>query len=69
MVQGDLLKEEKESLIHTIVDEYQDTNLLQDTFIRYLSEGKLTIVGDMDQSIYEFRGGRPSLIMEHAKDE
>ena len=68
MVQGDLLKEEKESLIHTIVDEYQDTNLLQDTFIRYLSEGKLTIVGDMDQSIYEFRGGRPSLIMEHAKD-
>lgn len=68
MIQGDLLKEEKKSLIHTIVDEYQDTNLLQDAFIRYLSNGNLTIVGDMDQSIYEFRGGRPTLILDHAKN-
>lgn len=68
MVTGDLLKEERESFIHTIVDEYQDTNMLQDAFIRYLAGEKLTIVGDIDQSIYEFRGGRPSLITEHAKE-
>ena len=65
---NDKLQEEKKALIHTIVDEYQDTNLLQDAFIRYLAGEKLTIVGDIDQSIYEFRGGRPSLITEHAKE-
>lgn len=68
LVVNDKLQEEKKSLIHTIVDEYQDTNLLQDAFIRYLAGEKLTIVGDIDQSIYEFRGGRPSLITEHAKE-
>lgn len=67
MVKNNLLSEEKDALIHTIVDEYQDTNPLQDAFIKYLAGDHLTIVGDVDQSIYEFRGGRPSLIVEHAK--
>ncbi len=67
MMQNGILEEEKDSLIHTIVDEYQDTNLLQDAFIQYIAGEHLTIVGDIDQSIYEFRGGRPSLIADHAK--
>ena len=68
MAKNDMLKTEREGFIHTIVDEYQDTNLLQDAFIRYIAGDRLTIVGDIDQSIYEFRGGRPSLIVEHAKE-
>lgn len=68
MVKNNILVEYKDSLIHTIVDEYQDTNMLQDAFIRYIADEKLTIVGDIDQSIYEFRGGRPKLIAEHARE-
>lgn len=68
MMKNNLLTEYRDSLIHTIVDEYQDTNMLQDAFIRYIAGDKLTIVGDIDQSIYEFRGGRPNLIADHAKE-
>lgn len=68
MMKNNLLTEYRDSLIHTIVDEYQDTNMLQDAFIRYIAGEKLTIVGDIDQSIYEFRGGRPNLIADHAKE-
>lgn len=67
MVQNGLLKDYSKSLVHTIVDEYQDTNMLQDAFIQAVAGDKLTIVGDIDQSIYEFRGGRPSLITDHAE--
>ncbi len=44
-----------------LVDEYQDTDDLQDVFYKYISvEGKkLVAVGDLKQSIYGFRGGNP----------
>lgn len=67
MIKNNLLAEDKDFYIHTIVDEYQDTNMLQDAFIREFAGANLTIVGDIDQSIYEFRGGRPTLITDHAK--
>lgn len=68
MVKNHVLDTYSAGLAHTIVDEYQDTNMLQDAFVRAVGGDKLTIVGDIDQSIYEFRGGRPSLITEHAKE-
>ncbi len=68
MTEADMLKTERQAFIHTIVDEYQDTNPLQDAFIRYFAGDRLTIVGDVDQSIYGFRGGRPTLILDHAKE-
>lgn len=68
MTQADMLSNERQAFIHTIVDEYQDTNPLQDAFIRYFAGERLTIVGDVDQSIYGFRGGRPTLILDHAKE-
>lgn len=68
MVKNHTLDEYAKTLAHTIVDEYQDTNLLQDAFIRAVGQNRLTIVGDIDQAIYEFRGGKPSLIVEHAKE-
>src|SRR6476620_4328154 len=43
---------------HVLVDEYQDTNLLQARILRGMcgAHRKLTVVGDDAQSIYAFRG-------------
>ncbi|MBO5210862.1 MAG: helicase-exonuclease AddAB subunit AddA [Clostridia bacterium] len=53
----DLLDQYKE----VMVDEYQDTNDLQDRLFFVLSnfEKKLFVVGDVKQSIYAFRGANP----------
>ena len=44
-----------------LVDEYQDTNTLQDTLFNILSDNgkKLFCVGDVKQCIYKFRGSNP----------
>ncbi len=44
-----------------LVDEYQDTNSLQDMLFNILSDNgrKLFCVGDMKQCIYKFRGSNP----------
>jgi DNA helicase-2/ATP-dependent DNA helicase PcrA len=41
-----------------MVDEYQDTNIVQKEIVEYLSEGSgnILVVGDDSQSIYSFRG-------------
>lgn len=48
-----------------MVDEYQDTNDLQDMLFNVLSDGgkKLFAVGDVKQSIYGFRGANPENFM------
>lgn len=51
------------------VDEYQDSNLVQEVIMKAVSrwdESKpnLFMVGDVKQSIYRFRGGKPQLFME-----
>jgi len=45
-------------LRHVIVDEYQDTNPVQERLIRALADlgVTLTVVGDDDQTIYQWRG-------------
>ena len=49
---------------HVLVDEYQDTNLLQNRIALSLTadSGALTAVGDSDQAIYGFRGADPTNI-------
>lgn len=52
---------------YILVDEYQDTNLIQFELIKLLVKGtdnKLTVVGDDDQSIYKFRGADIKNILE-----
>jgi DNA helicase-2/ATP-dependent DNA helicase PcrA len=47
-----------------LVDEYQDTNLLQEQIYFQLGQacgGALTVVGDDDQSLYRFRGATVEL--------
>lgn len=42
---------------YVIVDEFQDTNKLQFDFLKLLApEKNITVVGDLNQSIYRFRG-------------
>lgn len=47
------------------VDEYQDTNPIQEHLIHFLKKGgcNLCIVGDDDQTIYQFRGSDPENIL------
>jgi DNA helicase-2/ATP-dependent DNA helicase PcrA len=51
---------------HVLVDEYQDTNLLQATILRSLKpDGRgVTVVGDDAQSIYSFRGATVRNILD-----
>jgi len=44
-----------ERFLHVMVDEYQDTNKLQDELIDLVAAGRLFAVGDDRQSIYGFR--------------
>jgi ATP-dependent helicase/nuclease subunit A len=51
-----------------LVDEFQDTNLLQMEFIELLSSGNnLFVVGDYKQSIYGFRGAEPGIFLAKEK--
>ncbi len=46
------------------IDEYQDSNLVQEKILNSVSNGKnIFMVGDVKQSIYRFRGGRPDLFL------
>ena len=44
-----------------LIDEYQDTNDLQDMFISYIENNNVYMVGDIKQSIYRFRNANPML--------
>ena len=56
-------------LRHLIVDEYQDINPAQEELIRLLSKApvQLCVVGDDDQSIYEWRGSNVESIVTFAR--
>lgn len=59
----DMLKENKairylvqQSYKYIMVDEYQDTNTIQEEILSYISSDNIAVVGDDYQSIYAFRG-------------
>ena len=55
---------------YLLVDEYQDTNSSQYELVKRLASirGKLTAVGDDDQSIYAWRGARPENLARLKQD-
>ena len=55
---------------HVLVDEFQDTNLVQYRLVKHLVKGhkNLTVVGDDDQAIYGWRGAEPKNLLEFDLD-
>jgi ATP-dependent helicase/nuclease subunit A len=60
----EIQEELKQLYTEIMVDEYQDTNLLQDQFVSLISNNNLYLVGDIKQSIYRFRDATPSLFQK-----
>ena len=51
----------KEYYNEIMVDEYQDTNDLQELFISLIENNNVYMVGDIKQSIYRFRNANPNI--------
>ena len=64
----DIATEIRESLNEIMIDEYQDTSNMQETFISYISNNNLYMVGDIKQSIYRFRYANPDLFKQKYLD-
>ena len=60
----DICDEVKHSLKEILVDEYQDTNDLQETFISLIANNNVYMVGDVKQSIYRFRNANPYIFKD-----
>lgn len=59
------VKEElKSSFKEIMIDEYQDTNDLQEILINLISNNNVYMVGDIKQSIYRFRNANPDIFKE-----
>jgi DNA helicase-2/ATP-dependent DNA helicase PcrA len=60
-----LRKHVRETVRYVVVDEYQDTNPVQERLIRGLTQfgANLCVVGDDDQTIYQWRGSAVSNIL------
>ena len=55
----------KEKYVEILIDEYQDSNLVQEYILNTISKGNnIFMVGDVKQSIYKFRQARPELFLE-----
>ena len=81
--QPELLHNYHQHFKHILVDEFQDTNEVQYELVRLLGTGKLekalhdeidwhwrslTVVGDVDQSIYSWRGANFRILLNFQKD-
>lgn len=65
----DTAKQISEEFYEILVDEYQDSNYLQEAILgavskRYKGINNIFMVGDVKQSIYGFRNARPELFVE-----
>ena len=61
----EVAKKYREKFAEIAIDEYQDSNLVQEYILNSISNGKnIFMVGDVKQSIYKFRQARPELFLE-----
>ena len=60
----DVRNEIKYNTNEIMIDEYQDTNDIQEEFISYISNNNVYMVGDVKQSIYRFRHANPYIFKE-----
>lgn len=70
-VPSDAAAEYRERFVEVLVDEYQDTNFVQESIVRLVSKdtdsGNMFMVGDVKQSIYRFRLAEPLLFLSKYK--
>lgn len=69
LMPSSVAKEYQEQYVEIMIDEYQDSNLIQEAILTSVStveSGKYNVfmVGDVKQSIYRFRLSRPELFMD-----
>ncbi len=66
----DILKRYQERFQYVLIDEYQDTNEAQYVMSKLISEKyrNICVVGDIDQSIYSWRGANYKNILNFEKD-
>ena len=57
-------EELKNTYQEIMIDEYQDTNDLQELFIKEIENNNVYMVGDIKQSIYRFRNANPSIFKD-----
>ena len=66
----DILAKWQDKLHYIQVDEFQDSDTKQYTLMKLISNGhgNLFVVGDPDQTIYEWRGAKPEFIVDFHKN-
>ena len=66
---SEIAKKYQEKFEEIAIDEYQDSNLVQEYILTSISRGNnVFMVGDVKQSIYKFRQARPELFLEKYKN-
>ncbi|WP_371812555.1 helicase-exonuclease AddAB subunit AddA [Sporosarcina sp. Marseille-Q4063] len=73
LLPSDIAIDYRKRFSEVLVDEYQDTNLLQETIVNLVKngdekDGNLFMVGDVKQSIYGFRLAEPNLFLGKYKN-
>ena len=64
----EVAKNYKEKFVEIAIDEYQDSNMVQEYILTAISNGNnIFIVGDVKQSIYKFRQAMPDLFLSKYK--
>ena len=68
IVPSDIAKKYQEKYEEIAIDEYQDSNLVQEYILNSVSKGNnIFMVGDVKQSIYKFRQAMPELFISKYK--
>ena len=65
LLEGEAKEQYKKKFEEILIDEYQDSNLVQENILKSISRGNnIFMVGDVKQSIYKFRQAMPELFLE-----
>ena len=68
IIPSDIAKKYQEKYEEIAIDEYQDSNLVQEYILNSVSKGNnIFMVGDVKQSIYKFRQAMPELFISKYK--